>query len=67
MNGMHMEYRAVFSYPPSYLGPTPDDYGPWRKSLKETEQDRPFRPEESYGRRTGTQKRFVTDPEDIDA
>lgn len=58
---MSYEYRAVFSYPDSILGKTSDSYGPHRLKLEETYLDRCYRPEESYGWRSGTQARQVTD------
>ncbi len=54
------QWRAVFSYPPSILGPTPDDYGPERDTQEQASRDRPNRPEETHGWRSGLQYRVVT-------
>ena len=54
------QWRAVFSYPPSYLGPTPDTYGKPRGTREEAEQDRVPRSEETLGWRSGVQRRTVT-------
>lgn len=58
---MIVEWRAVFSYPPSILGLTPDSFGPSRLSAEETKKDSCWRPEESLGWRSGTQRREVTE------
>lgn len=57
--GLTEEHRAVFSYPGSILGPTPDTYGPWRSTLAEAAKDRAPRPEETWGTRSGFQRRLV--------
>ncbi|UVK61401.1 hypothetical protein SEA_GINGERBUG_67 [Microbacterium phage Gingerbug] len=57
--GLTREHRAVFSYPASILGPTPDTYGPWRSSLQEAAKDRVPRSEETLGWRSGFQARVV--------
>jgi hypothetical protein len=52
-----LEYRAVYSFPPSYLGPTPDRY-----SLAQATPDRlPRCPrsEENWGFTSGVQSRVV--------
>jgi hypothetical protein len=56
-----VEWRAVFSYPSSYLGPTSDSYGPPRNTRKEAESDRVPRAEETRGWRSGVQTRTVTE------
>lgn len=61
--GLVDEYRAVFSYPGSILGPTPDTYGPWRRTLQEAAKDRAPRTEETWGTRSAFQRRLVTEPE----
>lgn len=62
--GAYREHRAVFSYPSSILGPTPDSYGPWRRTLAEAAKDRVPRSEETLGYRTGFQTRHVTIEQD---
>lgn len=57
--GLTSEHRAVFSYPSSILGKTPDTYGPWRSSLQEAAKDRVPRSEETLGWRSGFQTRVV--------
>lgn len=57
--GLVHEFRAVFSYPGSILGPTPDTYGPWRSTLQEAAKDRVPRSEETLGHRSGFQRRLV--------
>ena len=61
------EHRAVFSYPGSILGPTPDTYGPWRSTLAQAAKDRVPRSEETLGYRSGFQSRLVgpTEPEKV--
>ena len=56
------EWRAVFSYPGSILGPTPDTYGPWRSTLEDAVKDGAPRGEETHGYRSAIQHRFVTPP-----
>lgn len=64
---MGMEYRAVFSYPPSILGRTDRGYGPPRASKGEAERDQPWRSEESRGWRSGVQEREVSPWKDLTA
>ncbi len=61
---VNYEYRAVFTYPQSG-NPEQDTtgFGPWRDSRDEAKEDRPIRPEESFGHRSGLQKRKVGAPE----
>ena len=50
----------MFTYP----GDSVPGYGPARDTREEAEQDRPWRSEESFGRRVGLQTRQVTEWED---
>lgn len=54
------QWRAVFAYPPSYLGPTADSYGPPRDTKEEAMKDRVPRSEETLGWVKGIQYRTVT-------
>lgn len=58
---MMVEWRAVFEYPEPWRagGATSVGYGPARATREEAEQDRPLRPEETWGRRIGVQSRRV--------
>lgn len=63
---MSEEWRAVFSYPTPWdkESPVRIGYGEPRKSRAKAEEDRPIRPEETWGRRIGVQRREVTPWED---
>lgn len=54
------EFRAVFSYPSMT-----NSYGRPCSTEDEARQDRPIRPEETWGQLTGIQKRIVTEWEDM--
>lgn len=59
------EYRAVFSYPPSILGETPNSYSYPVDSLDKVPKHAP-RSEETWGWRSGIQQREVTEWKNID-
>lgn len=62
---MHGEFRAVFSYPPSYLGPTPDTYSAPVTDPADLPTHAP-RSEETHGRVSGYQYRTVSEWEPLD-
>ncbi len=62
---LRTEWRAVFVYPSYGSYPERTGYGPPRDTEAEALEDRPLRPEETWGRRVGVQTRSVTEWNDV--